>query len=328
MLAAARPVVSTEATKLFGGNVPRTIALVIDHSLSMGYRSGDETRLDVAKRQAQAVIDDLKPGDQVAVIAVNDRARMLVAEPTVDHAVARQAIDAIQPTEARTDFSAGLREARKAVGKAVRGAKQIFLFTDNQETGWQFDAAAVFDEAWRQTAPKLVIVRTDDLSPMNASVSKVRFDAPFAARGLLARGSATVENHPPRRCAICWRSGSATTKWRRARSKPRPAAARKSRLNSRRRCSAVAGCSAARISRATIFPATTAYYFALPVYQTPRVLMVESGNGPEKARPGFFLRAALAAGAAGAPIKTVTPAELDELPIEPYPPSSSRAFPR
>ena len=102
--------------------------------------------------------------------------------------MARQAIDAIQPTEARTDFSAGLREARKAVSKALRGVKQIFLFTDNQESGWQFDTAAVFDEAWRQTAPKLVVVRTDDLSPVNAAASKVRFDAPFAATGLLARG--------------------------------------------------------------------------------------------------------------------------------------------
>src|SRR5436309_1278244 len=41
-LAAARPVVSTEASKLFGGNVPRSIALVIDQSMSMGYKSGDD----------------------------------------------------------------------------------------------------------------------------------------------------------------------------------------------------------------------------------------------------------------------------------------------
>src|SRR5580704_2799513 len=54
-VAAARPVVSTEASKLFGGNVPRSIALIIDQSMSMGYKSGDETRLQLAMHQAQAV---------------------------------------------------------------------------------------------------------------------------------------------------------------------------------------------------------------------------------------------------------------------------------
>ena len=97
VMAAARPVVSTDSARIFGGNVPRTIALVVDQSLSMSYKSGDKTRLERAKQQAQAVIHDLKPGDEVAVIAVSDRARMIVAEPTVDHGVALQAIEGIQP---------------------------------------------------------------------------------------------------------------------------------------------------------------------------------------------------------------------------------------
>ena len=47
----------------------------------------------------------------------------------VDHGVARQAVEGIQATEARTDIGSGLRE-RKAVGRALRGTKQIFVFTD------------------------------------------------------------------------------------------------------------------------------------------------------------------------------------------------------
>ena len=98
--------------------MPRTIALVIDQSLSMGYKSGDDTRLELAKRQAHAVIDDLKPGDAIALIAASDRANPLIAEPTVDHVAARKAIDGIQLLETRTDFSPSLREARKAVTPA------------------------------------------------------------------------------------------------------------------------------------------------------------------------------------------------------------------
>ena len=318
MLAAARPVVSTEATKLFGGNVPRSIALVIDQSMSMGYKSGEQTRLELAKQQAQAVIDDLKPGDEVAVIAVSDRARMVIAEPTVDHDVARKAIEGVQQTEARTDFATGLREARKAIGKKVRGMKQIFLFTDAQEGGWQFEKAAVFDDAWRQTNAKLIVVRTDDLSPVNAAASKVRFDTPFAAAGLIARGAATVQNHSPAplRDVLDIRAGG-----EKVASKPVEIAPGSSaELPLEFQTPTLSGrwlLGTANLSGDNL-PADDRFYFSLPVYQTPRVLIVESGTGPEKARPGFYLRKALAAGAAGAPIKTCTPGELDELPIEPF----------
>jgi len=316
--AAAKPVVSTEATKFFGGNVPRSIALVIDQSMSMGYKGGDEIRLARAKQQAQAVIDDLKAGDEVAVIAVSDRPKMLVAEPTVDHAVARQAVDSVQLTESKTDFSSGLREARKAIGKKVHGVKQIFLFTDNQEGGWQFDQSGVFDDAWKQMSPKLVVVRPDDLSPVNSAVTKVRFDTPFVSSGTLARGVATVENHssaPFRDLLDIKISGDRVTQ------KPVEAAPGSSvEVPFEFQTPTVSGRwvqGTASLSGDNL-PADDKFYFSLPIFQPPRVLIVEQGDGPEKARPGFFLRKALSAGVASAPIKTITPNELDELPVEPY----------
>ncbi|HYR59018.1 MAG TPA: hypothetical protein VEO95_10325, partial [Chthoniobacteraceae bacterium] len=236
----------------------------------------------------------------------------------VDHAAARKAIDAVQLSEAHTDFSAGLREARKAVSKALRGTKQIFLFTDNQETGWQFDKAAVFDEAWRQTAPKLVVVRTDDLSPVNAAVARVRFEAPFAATGLVARGTATANNFSaaPLRDVLELRLGDEKLATRPVEAAPgssvdvqfefqTPTLSGRWMLGT----AALAGDN---------LPGDDRFFFAQPIYQTPRVLIVESGSGPEKARPGFFLRKALQAGSAGAPIKTITPSELDDLPVEPF----------
>jgi hypothetical protein len=317
ILAAARPVVSTEA-RMFGGNVPRTIALVIDHSLSMSYKSGEETRLERAKRQAQTVIDDLKPGDEVAVIAVADQPRLLIAEPTVDHGVARQTIEGIQPTQARTDLGIGLREARKAVATALRGTKQIFLFTDNQDSGWQFDRAAVFDETWKRTGAKLVVVTPDDLSAANAAVTKVRFDAPFAASGSMARGTATVDNHSaaPLRDLLEIKLASD-----RVAQKPVEAAASSAaEIPFEFQTPTILGRWAESIAALAgdNLPSDDRYYFVLPVYQMPRVLIVEEGIGPERARSGFYLRMAMTAGAAGAPIKTVAPTELDELPIEPF----------
>ena len=317
-LAAARPVVSTEATKLFGGNVPRSIALVIDQSMSMGYKSGDDTRLELAKRQAQAVVDDLKGGDEVAVFAASDLARPIVAEPTVDHDVVRKAIEGVQQTEARTDFAAALREASKAISRKVRGMKQIFLFTDAQEGGWQFDKNAVFDDAWRQTNPRLIVVRPDELNPVNGAVSRVRFDTPFAAAGVMVRGNVTVENHSAAllRDVLEIRAGGEKVATKPVEIAPGSSA----EVPLEFQTPALAGrwlLGTASLSGDNL-PADDRYYFTLPLYQPPRVLIVESGGGPEKARPGFFLRKALTAGAAGAPIRTVAPAELDDLPIEPF----------
>ena len=316
--AAARPVASTQSTRLFGGDVPRTIALVIDQSLSMAYRSGGETRLDRARRQAQAVIDDLKVGDQLVVVAATDRARMLVSEPTVDHAVARQAVEGVQQTEARTDFAAALREARKALEKAQRGVKQIFLFTDNQASGWSFEQSAVFDEAWKQTSPKLVVVYPDDLEAVNATVSKVTFESPFAASGAMTRGTATVENHSaaPLQDLIELRSGSEKL----AAIAVEVAPGSSAEVPFEFAAPAVVGrwiLGAAHLSGDNL-PLDDAHYFTLPVYQTPRVLIVESGSGPERARPAFFLRKALAAGSQAAPIQTVSPSDLDDLVVEPF----------
>ncbi|HEY3897362.1 MAG TPA: BatA and WFA domain-containing protein [Chthoniobacter sp.] len=317
-MAAARPVVSTEASKLFGGNVPRSIALIIDHSMSMGYKSGEETRLQLAQHQAQAVIDDLKPGDEVAVFAVSDRARPVIPEPAVDHDAVRKAVESVQQTEARTDFSAALREARKAIGKSARGAKQIFLFTDAQESGWQFDKSTVFDDTWRQTNPRLIVVRPDELSPVNGAVSRVHFDTPFAAAGGVVRGTVTVQNQSAALLNDVLEIRAGTEK---IAAKPIEIAPGSSvEVPVEFTTPSLPGrwmLGTASISGDNL-PADDRFYFTLPLYQPPRVLIVESSSGPEKARPAFFLRKALMAGAAGAPIKTIAPAELDESALEPF----------
>ncbi len=310
--AAMRPVLSSRSTKLIGGNVPRRLVLVIDDSMSMNYRAGEETRLEKAKRQAMAVLDDLKEGDEVAVFAVNDRVQLLIPELSVDHAKAREQVNAIQPTQFRTDLGAGLREARKALAKTTRGDRQIFLFTDSQESGWQFDHAAVFDDAWKQTAPKLVVVQTDEINAVNAAVTNVRFDTPFAASGSLVRGVATVENSSdaPRLDVLEVRAGT-----EKAGQRPVEVAAHSAQEVA---FDFTVPALAERWLQGTVqlggdnLSIDDRRYFLLGVFQPPRVLIVEQGGGPEKARAGFFLRKALAAGARSAPIETCSPNELDD----------------
>ena len=321
ILAAARPVMLARTAQIFGGEVPRTVVLVIDNSASMGYRAAGQARLDAAKACALALFDDLKQGDRVAVIAAGDRADWLVAEPTIDRAVARKAVESIQISQTRSDFAVALREAGKTVARAERGIRQIFFFTDNQETGWRTtlaNPAAVFDTAWKQAAPQFAVVRPDDLRALNACVKQVTIAAPFLTPGATLRGVATVENFSPTPLhdLLNITVGNERVAQRSADVPPGTAV----EIPFEFQAPFVTG----RWARATAslsgdnLPEDDVFSFTLPVYQSPRVTIAEGTSlGPERLRPGFFLRAALAAGTENAvQIRTLAARQLDDTAVE------------
>jgi hypothetical protein len=319
-VAAARPVISTKAAKLFGGDVPRTVVLAIDNSMSMSYRSGDQTRLDLARKQALVVLDDLKPGDDVAVFTVDDRPQLLVAEPTVDHAVARRMIEGIRPGECRSDFSVVFRQAAKIVARGSHGVRELYFFTDSQETGWRFDPSTVFDEAWTKSDLHPVIVRPDDLAAANTAVKEVRMKTPFLAPGALANGLAVVanfSNRPTHNLLEINLGGE------RVAQKPLDIAPGASvEVPFEFQSPAVSGRWAQGIASIEQdgLPGDDHYYFMVPVYQPPRVLIVEGQDASvERLHSGFFLARALAAGGEDISlVRTIPGSDLDDTTLENY----------
>jgi len=320
IMAAARPVITTQAAKLFGGDVPRTVVLAVDNSMSMSYRTGEQTRLDVAKRQALAVLDDLKPGDDVAVMSVNDRAQLLVAEPTLDHGVARKMIESISPSEMRSDFSVAFWQAAKIVARGSHGMRELYFFTDNQESGWRFDAGAVFDEAWTSSGLHPVIVQPDDLAPANAAVLEVKTKSPVVTSGDILAGSAVVVNfssHPSQELLEV-KLGD-----KRVAQKPLDLAPGASvEVPFEFAAPAVAGRWAKIVAsiEGDNLPADDQFYSIIPVYQSPHVLIVEGQeSGNERLHSGYFLQKALAAGESDiASIRTIPISQLDDTALESY----------
>jgi len=316
VLAAARPVLSSGTAHLFGGDVPRTVVLAVDNSMSMSCRVNGTTRLESAKAQALAVIDHLKPGDDVAVMAAGDVPQLLVAEPTLDHRVARQMVESILPGESLSDFSAVFREAKKIVARGTHGLRELYFFTDSQETAWRFDPKPVFDEAWDKSGLHPVVVRPDNRNPPNAAVTNVKISAPFAAAGTPVAGVATVENFSerPLQDVLEIRVGA-----ERVAQKPidlAPGASMEVAFEAR--MPQVAGRWAEGVAsiEGDNLPADDKFYFAIPVFRQPRVLVAEGQQaGAPRLRSGYYLGKALAAGTAVAP-ETISSAKLDETPLE------------
>lgn len=330
IVAAARPIILARTAKLFGGDVPRTVVLVVDNSASMAWMDktqGDKTRLDMAKGAALAVFDDLKEGDRVAVLAANDRVESPVAEPTIDRKLARGAVEGIRQTQSAGDLAPALREARKILARAERGVHEVFLITDSQESGWRGvlnNPGTVFDDAWKLGDARLTVVRPDDSQANNAAVKRVTVSTPFLIPGSPVNGVAEVANF------------SATTlhdlveiQVNGERMAQRPVdvpPGGTAEVQFAFPAPAVTGAWAKAVAKLSNdnLPADDAFYFALPVYRQPRVLVVEGNTtGAARLHSGFYLRKALGAGVDGgvsgpAGVRAISAAQLDDTGIEDY----------
>ena len=299
VLAAARPAAHRNALRGFGGGVTRTVVFILDRSMSMGYRAGERTRLDVAKDEALLVLDHLQAGDEAAAFAVDDHTGPLVAQATQDRAVLRRAIAGVRPGEAGTDFSTALVAAGKLLAAARTPEKEVYLFTDNQASGWQFDPAVAFGDAWKKSGASLFVVQPDDTAASNAAVSKVTVTTPLATVGERITGAATVANHAASPLhdvlTVSLAGGDPVNVAVEAPPHGSQEIAFDLRLPAFVPGRVAAG--EARLQGDNL-PADDAFFFSVPVHQPPRAVVFQGASvGPERVRGGYYLRRALAVGA-------------------------------
>ncbi len=119
--AAVQPALSASANL-----APHTIVL-IDASASMQAKDVEPSRLDEAKRQVGAMIDQLGPQDRMTLIAVQSTAR-IVGSGSGDHDALHRALNAIAPANGPADLSAALSLASGFVRAGEES--RAYLFSD------------------------------------------------------------------------------------------------------------------------------------------------------------------------------------------------------
>ena len=141
-IALARPSFTTATTAARGQAIDAVF--VFDTSYSMGANEGEgKTRLERAKDAATAVLETLPAHSSIQIYGCADRAYLLgpVARFNLDQA--RQVIQSIELTSLATDFLPGLTEAFNAVKKGGAAAKEIYVFTDLQQSGFKKQEGAI-----------------------------------------------------------------------------------------------------------------------------------------------------------------------------------------
>ncbi|MEO7998625.1 MAG: BatA domain-containing protein [Gemmatimonadaceae bacterium] len=129
VLAFARPVF-TKKEELSKTKRARAVVVLLDRSMSMGYKDVWKTAVDSAK----TVINSIGTGDRVSVVLFDEEAEIVQAL-TSDKAAALAALASAKPGSRGTHFAAALRAAREALVAAPEASDEVIVVTDLQRSG-------------------------------------------------------------------------------------------------------------------------------------------------------------------------------------------------
>jgi hypothetical protein len=137
-LALARPAVTMKGIP-GAGNSTRAVIL-LDNSMSMGYNNGRETRFEVAKKMAKAVINQLDTGSRCAVLTFNDDVKKPLGDPTDNLAYLEQEMsNSVQLSDGATNVEKAVAAVQKLFDTDIeyrQGRRELYLITDMQGYPW------------------------------------------------------------------------------------------------------------------------------------------------------------------------------------------------
>lgn len=111
----------------FMTKLARQMVLIIDHSASMNTRGDTQTRLESAKERALKLVNNLRYIDEMMVISCHTQP--IIQSPFTNHQKSlRAAIEAIQPTDVKTDLAPALSLAFSVT--QTNSNPEIVVFSD------------------------------------------------------------------------------------------------------------------------------------------------------------------------------------------------------
>jgi hypothetical protein len=163
------------------------VVLLIDNSLSMRR----EQLFAEAKRRAESTIDNVRAGDQLALMSFGKRYEV-ISRFTTDRNNLRLGVSSINPGWEGTDYEQALRGAESLFRELkINGPKQIVLISDFQASGWS-PAGATF-----KLSNDIKLMTLDvggDNPPPNVAVTKVEARAEVFGQKYLDNIAVQINN--------------------------------------------------------------------------------------------------------------------------------------
>ena len=201
--AMAKPFLESFGNVIAGRRTHRL--LVIDGSLSMGYKTGDKSRFDEAKAVAQQFVRDSRRGDAISLIMMGEPPRVVIGDPSPNLAEVQKEIAELSLPHGGTDLQATFEAIDRVLDVSSIGQKEIVFLTDLQRASWRRPAASGKDSLDTLLAkiesrrPRSVVIDLGRPDSENRALTNLRVDAPVVTTGapVLVRG--LIHNFGPSR---------------------------------------------------------------------------------------------------------------------------------
>ena len=184
VVALAGPTVRSSFFNRFETPTPRTTVVLIDVSGSMAPHAG------AVRESVLAFIDQMRPGDRVALFAVKGDVVPLLPTPTAEPEAARAALDLLPTARGSADWPAAVEFAARTFESA-----ELLVVTDGQRFGWTDERALTrWDEiARKMSLPRVWVTTVSASDAVAAGITTFRAFRAVATVGGEVRFEGTAE---------------------------------------------------------------------------------------------------------------------------------------
>lgn len=191
----ARPVQHAEGMGAWLGGRSRTSQmLLIDDSLSMGYREGRKSAFEQAQEQAAEVLKAVGPKDKFTLVLASRPEKPLLNEQEVpDQAVANDLIAALRPSESHVSWQTTLKEMDGLLERATYPIRELTIITDLRRAGWEQDLAELGNR-WNNMQLRVRIFDVGSQRDNNVILDEFRQIDPLCMVGSPVQFEAVVRN--------------------------------------------------------------------------------------------------------------------------------------
>lgn len=204
VLAFARPVMQSLGVPLLSQNARVYAVIVMDNSLSMGYRHSDnKSSWEKAQAAAEGIAANiLKSGDSASLVLLSDKPEATVSAQSFDLQRVRQRIRAAKRSDRATDYFATAQLVNRLLTTSKTPVKEVYWLTDDQSNAWNSSkkesARPIWQEIGRQARITWISVGPPDGRRDNLVIETPTLSRELVTPQLPARIEARIVNHGSR----------------------------------------------------------------------------------------------------------------------------------
>ncbi len=182
----ARPYMEESDAAVIPDSQSRGVVLLLDNSYSMTYG----TTFERMKSEARDRISAMTSGDQLAIIAFNEKATLLTM-PSDDPNELNAIVGALEPSSDRTSYYEAFTLADRVFGQLEGYDQELIVISDFQRNGWNRSSReSVIDAAVRTELVDLGIENPD-----NVGIESVGVDSTVFTRIYTGQVMARINNN-------------------------------------------------------------------------------------------------------------------------------------